>query len=134
MDFNDTPEEAAFRAKARAFLDSNAELRTQEDPPPELVGGRGDPEAVRDAKRWQRLKADNGWACLTWPKEFGGQAASPIQNVIYRQEEARYRTPADIFLIGLGMLGPTIMAHVTVEQKDRYILKMLRGEEVWCQL
>ncbi len=134
MDFNDTPEEAAFRAKARAFLDSNAELRTQEDPPPELVGGRGDPDAVRDAKRWQRLKADNGWACLTWPKEFGGQAASPIQNVIYRQEEARYRTPADIFLIGLGMLGPTIMAHGTVEQKDRYILKMLRGEEVWCQL
>ena len=133
MDFNDTPEEAEFRAKARAFLDANAELRTPEDPPPDLIG-QDEPDAIRDAKRWQGLKADNGWACLTWPEEFGGQGATPIQSVIYRQEEARYRTPVDIFLIGLGMLGPTIMAHGTAEQKDRHILKMLRGEEVWCQL
>jgi alkylation response protein AidB-like acyl-CoA dehydrogenase len=133
MDFNDTPEEAAFRAEARAFLDAHAEPRQPDDPPPG-VGDRDDPESVRESQAWQALKADNGWACLTWPKEYGGRGARPIESVIWNQEEGRYRTPPNIFAIGIGMLGPTIMAHGTPEQKDRYLQKMARGEEIWCQL
>ena len=75
-----------------------------------------------------------GWACLRWPKEFGGRAATSIQSVIWGQEESRFRTPANIFTIGHGMCGPTVMTHGSEEQKKRWIPKMLTGEEVWCQL
>jgi len=132
MDFQDTPEEAAFRAEARAWLDANAEP---------LAPGEGkataegrDRETVRAAQEWQARKADAGWACITWPEEYGGRGATPMQNVIWGQEEARYRTPPNIFVVGQGMLGPTIMAHGTEEQKRRYLRPMLRGEEIWCQL
>jgi len=132
MDFQDTPEEAAFRAEARAWLDANAEP---------LAPGEGkataegrDLETVRAAQEWQARKADAGWACITWPEEYGGRGATPMQNVIWGQEEARYRTPPNIFVVGQGMLGPTIMAHGTEEQKRRYLRPMLRGEEIWCQL
>jgi len=133
MDFEDTPEEAAFRAEARAWLDANAELMDPDEPPMGLLESEGK-GGVKLAQEWQAKKADAGWACITWPKEYGGRGGSSIQSVIWNQEEARYRTPPNIFGIGQGMLGPTIMTHGTQEQKDRYIQPMLRGEEVWCQL
>lgn len=133
MDFNDTPEEAAFRAEARAWLEANAEPLAPGEQPAGLEG-RFDPEMVRKAQEWQRKKADAGWACITWPKEYGGRGATPIQAVIWNQEESRFKTPPNIFAIGQGMLGPTIMVHGTEEQKRRYLPPMLRGEEIWCQL
>ena len=71
---------------------------------------------------------------LTWPKEFGGQGLGRLENVILNQEEAKFQLPPDIYGIGHGMLGPTIMAHGTQEQKDRFVKEMARGQEVWCQL
>jgi alkylation response protein AidB-like acyl-CoA dehydrogenase len=133
MDFNDTPAEAEFRAQARAFLDQHVERLA----PGETSLGmleRDDPEAVKRAQAWQATKKDNGWACMTWPKQYGGRDATPIQSVIWNQEEARYRTPPNIFGIGIGMLGPTIMTHGTDAQKDRHLAKMARGDEIWCQL
>ena len=134
MDFNDTVEEAAFRAEARAWLDANAERLTAGERTTGLAEGRADPDLIQRAKQWQAKKADAGWACLTWPKEYGGRGATSIQNVIWNQEEGRYKVPPNVFAIGLGMLGPTIMAHGTDEQKRRYLRPMLRGEEIWCQL
>jgi alkylation response protein AidB-like acyl-CoA dehydrogenase len=134
MDFNDTPEEAAFRAEVRAWLDANAERLAPGERAPGLAEGRGSPGAVQRAQEWQAKKADAGWACITWPVEYGGRAASAIQSVIWNQEESRYKTPLNLFGIGQGMLGPTIMAHGTDEQKQRYLRPMLRGEEIWCQL
>jgi alkylation response protein AidB-like acyl-CoA dehydrogenase len=133
MDFNDTPEEAAFRTEARAWLEANAErpLRPGESKP--LPEPRN-PEMVRAAQVWQARKADAGWACITWPEEYGGRGAGAIQNVIWNQEEARFLTPPNIFVIGQGMLGPTIMAHGTDAQKQRYLRPMLRGDEIWSQL
>ena len=133
MDFNDTPEEAAFRAQVRAWLDVNAERLKPGERNPGLEG-RTEPGAIKRAQEWQAKKADAGWACITWPKEYGGRGATAIQSVIWNQEEARYKTPPNIFGIGQGMLGPTIMVHGTDEQKQRYIRPMLRGEEIWCQL
>jgi alkylation response protein AidB-like acyl-CoA dehydrogenase len=133
MDFTDTPEEAAFRAEARAWLDAHAERLK----PGERAAGievRAEPGSLRRAQEWQAKKADAGWACITWPKEYGGRGATAIQSVIWNQEEARYRTPPNIFAIGQGMLGPTIMVHGTSEQKQRYLPPMLRGDEIWCQL
>jgi len=133
MDFKDTPEEAAFRAEVRAWLDANAErLRPDEAAP--AMEERGTAGGVKRAQEWQAKKADAGWACITWPAAYGGRGASRIQQVIWNQEESHYKTPPNIFAIGQGMLGPTIMAHGTDEQKQRYLRPMLRGEEIWCQL
>jgi acyl-CoA dehydrogenase len=133
MDFNDTPEEAEFRAKARAWLEANAEPLAPGEAPSGFAE-RDDPNAIRSAKAWQAKKFDAGWAVITWPKEFGGRAGTAIQSVVWGQEESRFRTPPNIYGIGLGMLGPTIMTHGSDAQKARYLKKMARGEEVWCQL
>ena len=132
MDFNDTPEEAAFRAEARAFLTANAEPKAGSRPTLRLGGMTG--AAVVQAKTWQAKKADAGMAGLTWPKKFGGREASPVLQVIYNQEEEDFTVPRGLFEIGLGMCIPTMMAYAKPEQLDRYVRPALRGEEVWCQL
>jgi alkylation response protein AidB-like acyl-CoA dehydrogenase len=132
MDFNDTPEEAAFRAEARAFLAANAEPKSRARPVLRL-GDLG-ADAVQRCKEWQAMKCDAGFASLTWPSRFGGREASPILQVIYQQEEDNYAVPRGLFEIGLGMCIPTMMAYAQPEQLDRYVRPALRGEEVWCQL
>jgi acyl-CoA dehydrogenase len=134
MDFNDTPEEAAFRAEARTWLEQNAELRDPDEGFAGVLQETEHPNAIAWAKDWQKKKADAGWACITWPKEYGGRGATPIQSVIWGQEERRFKTPPPVFSIGLGMCGPTVLAHGTDEQKTQWIPKLLSGEEIWCQL
>jgi alkylation response protein AidB-like acyl-CoA dehydrogenase len=132
MDFNDTPDEATFRAEARAFLTANAELKAGTRP---MLRQSGlDAEGVKRCKQWQGKKAAVGFAGLTWPKRFGGKEASPILQVIYNQEEEAFAVPRGLFEIGLGMCIPTMMAYAKPEQLDRYVKPALHGEEVWCQL
>ena len=132
MDFNDTAEEAAFRAEARAFLTANAEPKAGSRPTLRLSGL--DAAGVARCKAWQAKKAAAGMAGLTWPKKFGGREASPILQVIYNQEEEAFSVPRGLFEIGLGMCIPTMMAYAKPEQLERYVGPALRGEEVWCQL
>lgn len=132
MDFNDTPDEATFRAEARAFLSANAQLKAGTRPVLRQSGV--DAAAVKRCKEWQAKKADAGFAGLTWPKRFGGKEASPILQVIYNQEEDDFVVPRGLYEIGLGMCIPTMMAYAKPEQLDRYVKPALRGEEVWCQL
>jgi len=134
MDFNDTPEETAFRAQARAWLGANATPRTTEGSEYESLGERIGKAELAAAKAWQKKKADAGWACIQWPRAFGGRDATPIQTVIWSQEESRFKTPPNIYLIGHGMAGPTLMIHGSPEQQRRWLPRMLSGEEVWCQL
>jgi alkylation response protein AidB-like acyl-CoA dehydrogenase len=134
MNFDDTPEEAEFRAKANAFLSEHLETLNPDDITPNMLGEREDKGAIEWAKQWQATKFDNGWAVLTWPKEYGGQGLGRMENVIFNQEEAKFKTPAGIYGIGHGMLGPTLMTHGTPEQQERYVKEMARGQVVWCQL
>ena len=85
MDFNDTPEEEAFRNEARSWLEANAKLKDLNDPGEDLLGERSSPEVIRDSQAWQKQKAEAGWACITWPKEYGGREATSIQSVIWGQ-------------------------------------------------
>ena len=133
MDFNDTPTEAAFRQQVRAFLDTAAPLRKQPTDSA-FVDGRDDSAAVTIAKQWQATLFDAGWACLGWPKEFGGRGAAPIERVIWSQEVSRYVTADGFFVIGQGMCGPTLMAYATEEQKRHYLPSLARGDDIWCQL
>jgi len=124
MDFNDTPEEARFREESSAWLAENAPtddtFRTM--------------SPLEQAKVWQKRKYDDGWACIGWAPEFGGRGASAIEEVIWRQEESQYDLPANFFLIGQGMIGPTLMAWASDQDKARFLPPLASGEEVWCQL
>jgi alkylation response protein AidB-like acyl-CoA dehydrogenase len=127
MDFNDSPEEAEFRETARAWLSAHA---------PTAVTGRSTRHAdlMAEAKAWQAKKADAGYAQITWPKEWGGGGGTPIQSVIFSQEEAKFGVAYGFFGIGLGMCVPTVMAFADEATKKRFVGPALRGEEIWCQL
>jgi alkylation response protein AidB-like acyl-CoA dehydrogenase len=132
MDFNDTPEEAAFRAEVRKWLEANAKRKSDDK---QAYRARvDDPGLLKQAKEWQAKKAAAGYARITWPKEYGGQGGTPIQQVIYQQEESNYLVPLGFFDIGLGMCIPTMMAYATKDQLKRHVKPALYGEEVWCQL
>lgn len=129
MDFNDTPEEAEFRAEARAFLSQHLKPKT----PGALRSGSREDFLAR-AKAWQKTKAEGGFAQITWPKEMGGRGGTVMQQVIWGQEEAKFDAPTGPFAIGLGMCIPTVIAFGSDEHKQRYVQKALKGEEIWCQL
>jgi alkylation response protein AidB-like acyl-CoA dehydrogenase len=132
MDFNDTPEEAAFRKQVRTWLDANA---TRKDDDRKASRARiEEVDALPRAREWQAKKAKAGYARITWPKEYGGMGGTPIQQVIYNQEEEDYLVPLGFFEIGLGMCIPTVMAYAKPEVLQRYVKPALHGEEIWCQL
>ena len=124
MDFNDTPEEAAFRKEVRAWLETNAPSR-------EELAGLDD---IQAAKLWQKRKYDAGWACIRWPQEYGGRGASAIEQVIWNQEEGKLATPGGVFAIGQGMAAPTLMAWAKEEHKRKHLPPLASGEHIWCQL
>ncbi|HET6952262.1 MAG TPA: acyl-CoA dehydrogenase family protein [Acidimicrobiales bacterium] len=136
MDIDDTPEEAAFRAEARAWLDAHAIPKGHPDDfSLGLWTGAYDEETyIARCQAWQRTLYDGGWAGITWPKEYGGRGGRPIDQVIFGQEQARYGVSNGACMISIGMAGPTLLAHGTTAQKDRLLPPMLRGDELWCQL
>ena len=130
MDFNDTPAESEFRAKAHAFI---AEHLGEKGAKPlrQRVDGA---EYMKHAKAWQKAKAQAGYAKITWPKEMGGLGGTAMQQVIFNQEEGKFDAPTGPFTIGLGMCIPTVIAFGSSEHKKRYVQKAVLGEEIWCQL
>ena len=130
MHIGDSPDEAAFRAEARAWLTANAAPRS---------GGESmhhDDLAAHVAacRQWQRTLFDHGWAGIPWPKAFGGRGGTSLQASIFGEEQGAFSVSAGAFAVGIGMVGPTLMAHGTPEQQQRYLQGMLRGDDVWCQL
>ncbi len=134
MDFNDTPEEAAWRQEFRAWLEENAPKVTgavpEHEQELEIAGG----DYLDRAKRWQAMKFDAGLARITWEPEFGGRNGTTVEQIVWGQEESKYAVPNVPFIIGLGMIAPTLRAVGTDAQKQRYLTKLLRGEEIWSQL
>jgi alkylation response protein AidB-like acyl-CoA dehydrogenase len=131
MDFDDTPDEAAFRSEARAWLAAHAGPRDGS-----LARlAKSDPKAHLAANRaWQRTLYDGGWAGITWPVAYGGRGGSAVQAAIFAQEQGRFEVTNGAFTVAISMAGPTLMTHGTDAQRSRYIDAMLRGDEVWCQL
>jgi alkylation response protein AidB-like acyl-CoA dehydrogenase len=127
VDLRDTPEEAAFRAELRAWLETNLSE--------ERRGGRGGAQRFDDSfgRAWSKLLYEGGYAGLTWPKEYGGAGAPYSFQAIFYEEMARANAPGHVGVIGLGMAGPTIMAHGSEEQKQAHLSKILSAEEIWCQ-
>ena len=130
MDFNDTPEEAEFRAEANAFISKH--LKPKGDKP--MRQSMSGADFMTAAKKWQSAKAAEGYAKITWPKELGGRGGNAMQQVIWNQEESKFDSPGGPFTIGLGMCIPTVLAFGSDDHKARYVQKALTGEEIWCQL
>jgi len=129
VDLRDSPNEAAFRAEARAFLDAHA------PDPREMYGD--DPlnaSNVEAHRAWQKTQHAHGWAGLTWPAAYGGRGLGPIEQIIWNQELARKGLGLSMFMPGLCMVGPTLITHGSAAQKQRYLAPLLSGEEIWCQL
>jgi alkylation response protein AidB-like acyl-CoA dehydrogenase len=132
MDFRDTPEDAAFRAEVRSFIEREL--------PPKLrnthaIRSSFEPSGWgRDAgDAWRRKMADRGWIAPAWPTEYGGAGMSIMQQFVFNQEMATARAPRTGGGIALGMAGPTIMVHGSAEQKQRFLPGILTGDQVWCQ-
>ncbi len=129
MDFRYPPEAEEFRASVRAWLEANlpADLRG--------VTVRDDltPALVKRLRAWNRTLADAGYAGMSWPEEYGGRAASVIEQVVLAEEMSRAEAPGPINVIGLSNIAPAIMTYGTAAQKERFLLPMLRGDEIWCQ-
>jgi alkylation response protein AidB-like acyl-CoA dehydrogenase len=127
VELRDTPDEAAFRAELRAWLDANL--------PEAKRGGRGGAQRFDDpfGREWSRMLHEAGYAGLTWPQEYGGAGAPYSFQAILYEEMARAQAPSHVGVIGLGMAGPTIIAHGTDEQKRAHLEKILSAEEIWCQ-
>jgi len=132
MDFNDTAEEAAWRAEFLAWLEEHAPQVRGQAPEHDMEIGGGD--YLERAKRWQAMKFDAGFARITWEPEFGGRNGTTVEQIVFGQEESRFPVPNEAFIIGLGMIAPTLRAVGNDAQKDRYLTKLLRGEEIWSQL
>ena len=130
MDFSDTPEEAAFRADVIKFLDENATRKDKREHDSEAA----DAAHIAKAKAWQATKASAGFAGITWPKAWGGRGGTPMQQVVYGQEDAKYNLPRGVFEIGLGMCIPTLATYANAETSQHHVGPALRGETIWCQL
>ena len=130
MNLSDSPEEAAFRAEARAFL--------AEYPPPtgaDTYRAKVDESvALARAAAWQRTLFEHGWAALTWPVESGGRGLGPVEQIIWSQEVARVGGMQSLYMVGIGMVGPTLIAHGTPAQQAKLLERILSGEHMWCQL
>jgi alkylation response protein AidB-like acyl-CoA dehydrogenase len=121
---------AEFRKRARAWLEANAPRKASPH------DADGEPRAVdiAEQKAFQAELYDAGFAGITWPREYGGQGLTNAEQIAFSEEARNFALPTSAFVIGLGMPGPTILELGTQEQKKRYLPKLLRGEEIWCQL
>jgi len=128
MDLNLTPNEQQFRDEFRAWLAANV--------PAEWAGSTNSEDRsdyLKYLQDWQRKLYEGGWAGISWPQQYGGRGVSLMEQAIFQEELARTNTPQLIGTIGLSLVGPTIIAMGTEEQKERYLVPILSGEEVWCQ-
>jgi alkylation response protein AidB-like acyl-CoA dehydrogenase len=132
-------EDDAFRAEARAFLEAHASLRQGFGDTTITLGAtdtskEAETAHVERCRAWQRTLFDNGWAGIAWPTEYGGRGGTLRQARIFAQEESRFDASASVFAVAIQMVGPTIMAHGTDDQKSYFLTRMLRGDDIWCQL
>ena len=129
MNFKESPQEQALRAEVRQWLHDNLPPgwgRTVFEP-------RDEDERATLRLEWEKKLYAGGWSGITWPREYGGRGASPIENAIFLEEMARADAPDGLNIIGRNLIGPTLMAHGSEAQKQRFLPAILRAEEVWCQ-
>src|SRR5437764_9719941 len=123
MDLTLSPEEEAFRDELRSWIEANHPGKEPE----------GDEASFKFRRDWQRALNDAGWAGLSWPQQFGGRGATLVEQAIFNEEVVRAQAPQMANVLGLAMGGPTVIAHGSEDQRERYLPPILSAEEIWCQ-
>jgi alkylation response protein AidB-like acyl-CoA dehydrogenase len=120
-----------FRKEFRAWIDEHVteELRAL----PHVMACEPGSTALEMLRAWNRELADAGYAAISWPEEYGGRGASVMEQLVFAEEMHRAGAPGTVNVIGLSNIAPAIMQHGTEEQKRRYLVPMLRGDDIWCQ-
>jgi alkylation response protein AidB-like acyl-CoA dehydrogenase len=139
MDWSDTPEQAAFRTQARAFISERlpdyyrGRSRThggEDDWQQDFANGSDEAQAA--ARQWANALAEHGWGAPQWPKEYGGGGLSALEQYILAEEMAKQNAPV-IGGAGVTHIGPTLLVHGTDEQRKQFMGPTLRGEILWAQ-
>jgi alkylation response protein AidB-like acyl-CoA dehydrogenase len=125
MDLTFTPEQEAFRAEARAWLTAHVPA----DPLPSLDTAEG----FTAHRAWERRLFEDRWSVVSWPTAYGGRGVGIMEWLIFEEEYYRARAPKRVSQNGIFLLAPTLLEYGTTEQKERFLLPMASGEEVWCQ-
>ncbi len=120
MDLHPNPEDRAFRAETRRWLEAHVP--------------RGELKTLAERRAWHRQLYEAGYIGMGWPREYGGRGATPMQQAVVADELARANAPPHLNHLGISIVGPTIVVHGTEAQKRRYLRKILTAEELWCQL
>ncbi len=129
MELSYSPEELAFQRRVRTWLRKNVPRRQRDERPVEF----GDPRRIAEAKAWQRKVHAAGYLALAWPREYGGQGADVMRQTIVNEEMVLARAPGLIGLLGISMVGPTLIQHGSEEHRRRHLPSILTAEEIWCQ-
>jgi alkylation response protein AidB-like acyl-CoA dehydrogenase len=129
VEFTLTADQQAFRERVRAWLKANVPAEWKALGSTEVPR----PEAYEFLRTWQGKLHEGGFIGITWPREYGGQGLSFVEEMILHEEMALQKAPPMLNVLGVGMAGPTIIAYGTEEQKKRYPEKILSCEEIWCQ-
>ena len=131
MDLSDSTEDTAFRKGVRTWLKKNVPAWRKDRSGDSLE--YDDPKRITRAKEWQQKLYAGGYVAMGWPKEYGGQGLDVMKQTIVNEEMVRASAPTVIGMMGINMVGPTLMMHGTDEQKREYLPKILRADELWCQ-
>jgi alkylation response protein AidB-like acyl-CoA dehydrogenase len=129
MDFQLSPEDAAFQEEVRSWLASHREQIEHTRAIDWEEGG----EAFERYRAWERTLFEAGLGAVAWPKEYGGRGASLMQQALFTEEYVKAKAPDRINRLGLGLLGPTLMVFGSDEQKAEHLPRILRCDEIWCQ-
>ena len=133
MDFNYTPEEEAFRDELRGWLDANWEPIKDEMWEAELGARVSERAAWERSLAWHKKLYEGRWVRIWWPVEYGGRGAGLVEQAIFNEEMGRRGVPTGVNLLGISLLGPTLMHVGSEEQKARFLPRILPGDEIWCQ-
>jgi alkylation response protein AidB-like acyl-CoA dehydrogenase len=125
MDLALKKEDEAFAASFRTWLGEHLER------PPAFVDLA---DEVAWGRRWQATLAAERWVGVHWPEAYGGRSATPVQVALYQSEYARSQAPQPVNRVGINLVGPTLLAHGTEDQRLQYLPRILSAEEIWCQL
>jgi alkylation response protein AidB-like acyl-CoA dehydrogenase len=130
MDFSFSVQDESYRSEVRAWLRENVPGWWRDRDPSEAVEGGPDFDRLR---AWHATLFDAGYVGVTWPREYGGQGRTHVQNAILQEELVRAKAPPTVNGLGIGLCGPAIIHHGSEAQKRRFLRPMLRADELWCQ-
>ena len=125
MQLSYTPEQNAFRAQVRAWLQANT--------PHSPLASYDTREGFQQHRQWEARLAQGGWSSVTWPKALGGRGSDLVEWLIFEEEYARADCPLRVNQNGILLLGPTLMEFGTTAQKERFLPRMARCEDMWAQ-